>query len=65
VIFDNAFGACALVNSTVRGGIEDNFRVENDSGTLTSLAVSNCIIGNNSTVSGNIGVRSPRRFRLS
>ena len=57
VIFDNAFGACALVNSTVRGAIEDNFRVENDTGTLTSFLVSGCTIGNNSTVSGNIGAR--------
>lgn len=57
VIFDNAFGTCALVNSTVRGSIEDNFRVENDSGTLTSFTVANCTIGNNSTNSGNIGVR--------
>jgi len=57
VIFDNALGTCALVNSTVRGSIEDNFRVENDTGILTSFTVLNCIIGNNSTVSGNIGVR--------
>jgi hypothetical protein len=57
VIFDNAFGTCALVNSTVRGSIEDNFRVENDNGTLTSFTVSGCTIGNNSTNSGNIGVR--------
>jgi hypothetical protein len=57
VIFDNAFGACALINSTVRGSIEDNLRVENDTGTLTSFMVSGCTIGNNSTVSGNIGVR--------
>jgi len=57
VIFDNIFGTCGLVNSTVRGGVEDNFRAENDNGTLASLLVSGCTIGNNSIVSGNIGVR--------
>ncbi len=56
VIFDNAFGSCALVNSTIQGSIEDNCRVENDTGT-NSFLLSGCTIGNNSTVSGNIGAR--------
>ncbi len=58
VIFDNVFGSGNLINeSIISGAIEDNLRVENSSGTLTSFNITNNNIQNNSTVSGNIGVR--------
>jgi hypothetical protein len=64
VIFDNLFGTATVSHSTISGGVEDNLRVENTSGTLTSFilsgsggAGSSCQILNNSTTTGNIGVR--------
>ena len=58
VIFDNVFGnANSIFESIISGSIEDNLRVENSSGTLTSFNITNNNIQNNSTVSGNIGVR--------
>lgn len=57
VILNNLFGTSSIQNSIVSGGIEDNIRVENTSGTLTSFTLSNSTIQNNSTVSGNIGFR--------
>jgi hypothetical protein len=57
VILNNLFGNCSVLGSIISGGIEDNLRVENTSGTLTSFNLSNSTISNNSTVSGNIGFR--------
>ncbi|MCC6283667.1 MAG: cadherin-like domain-containing protein [Saprospiraceae bacterium] len=58
VVFDNVFGnANSIFESVISGAIEDNLRVENSSGTLASFIISNNNIQNNSTVSGNIGIR--------
>lgn len=64
VVFDGLFGASAITNSTVSGGIEDNLRVENTTNTPLFFNIggsggtgSSCRIVNNSTVSGNVGVR--------
>ncbi|HEU4386686.1 MAG TPA: hypothetical protein VFV34_02735, partial [Blastocatellia bacterium] len=58
VIFDNVVGSGnSIFESIISGGIEDNVRVENTSGVLNSFTISNNSIQNNSTVSGNIGVR--------
>lgn len=65
VVFDGLFGTSAVSHSTVSGGIEDNLRVENTTATpLAALNItgtggtgSSCRILNNSTVSGNVGVR--------
>lgn len=59
VIFDNVFGSTnSIFESIISGSIEDNVRIENSSSTvLTSFTISNNNIQNNSTVSGNIGVR--------
>jgi len=64
VVFDGLFGASAVTNSTVSGGIEDNLRVENSTSAFLALNItgsggpgSSCRILNNSTVSGNVGVR--------
>src|SRR5207249_2966205 len=43
----NVFGSCAISNTTVSGTKGQNVSVENSSGTLTVLAVMNCIIGPN------------------
>jgi len=58
VIFGNIFGnANSIFESIISGSIEDNIRIENTSGTLTSFNLTNSNILNNSTVSGNIGFR--------
>jgi hypothetical protein len=57
VIFDNLFGTSAITSSIISGAIEDNVRVENTTGTLTAFNLTNSMIENNSTVSGNIGFR--------
>jgi hypothetical protein len=64
VIFDNLFGTATVSHSTISGGVEDNLRVENTSGTLTSFTLSgsggtgsSCQILNNNTTTGNIGFR--------
>ena len=57
VIFDNLFGTNAVTSSVISGSVEDNVRVENTTGTLTAFSLTNSLVQNNSTVSGNIGFR--------
>jgi hypothetical protein len=58
VIFDNALGASnSISDSVISGAVEDNLRVENGSGVLAGFTISNNNIQNNSSASGNIGVR--------
>lgn len=64
VIFNNLLGTGAITSSIISGGIEDNFRAENSTGTLSAFPISNSIIRNNDNVQngvcpsgcGNIGV---------
>ena len=56
VSFDNLLGSCAVTNSSISGGFEDNLVVTNTSGTLNRLTVSGGTIGLNSTASGNDGI---------
>jgi len=65
VIFDDLFGTATISHTLISGGVEDNLRVENTSGTLTSLTVSgtggtssSCQILNNNLTTGNIGFRA-------
>lgn len=65
VVIDGLFGASAITNSHIAGGIEDNLRIENTTNTpLTGLSItgsggtgSSCRIVNNNTASGNVGIR--------
>ncbi|MEW6127682.1 MAG: Ig-like domain-containing protein, partial [Acidobacteriota bacterium] len=59
VVFDNLFGSANTINeSVISGGVEDNLRIENTSSTVLSTCnITNNNIQNNSTVTGNIGVR--------
>jgi Domain of unknown function (DUF4347)/SdrD B-like domain/Bacterial Ig domain len=63
VILNNLFGTNSVTRTTVSGGVEDNFRVQNDTGTLTALNVSNSSFLNNSTASlGNMGFAALARL---
>jgi hypothetical protein len=52
IIFDSLLGTCGFTNNDIRGGIEDNFRIRNSSGTAMINVVGNTIRDNN-IVSGN------------
>lgn len=55
VIFDNVFGSSnAILGSVISGGIEDNVRVTNSSGTLGAFNITNSTIQNNDNVQGGV-----------
>ena len=56
VAFTNLLGTAAISGTTIRGGVEDNFRVINNSGVLTSLAISSSTFRDNSSTTGNDGI---------
>ncbi len=56
VSFSNLLGSANFTNNTISGGLEDNLRVVNTSGTLNRVTVSGGTIGLNSTSLGNDGV---------
>lgn len=54
VIFDGLLGTSSFSSDTIKGGIEDNFRVRNSSGTANNIAIDSCTIRDTSTgVTGN------------
>lgn len=56
IIFDGLFGTASFSTDTIKGGIEDNFRVANVNGTL-SVTIDSCTIRDTSTTaSGNDNV---------
>ena len=56
VLFTGLFGTASISNSTIRGGVEDNPRVVNTSGTLSSLAITGSTFRDNHSATGNDGV---------
>jgi hypothetical protein len=56
VWFDNLTGSAAVSTSYVGGGLEDNFRVFNSSGSLNRLTLSGVTVGDNNATLGNDGV---------
>ena len=56
VSFTGLYGTAAISNSTIRGGVEDNLRVINTSGTLSSLSITGSTVRNNNDTTGNDGV---------
>ncbi|KAA3609215.1 MAG: hypothetical protein DWQ05_23045 [Calditrichaeota bacterium] len=54
--FINLTGSASVANSIIEGGFEDNIRLNNSSGTLDRLVVSNSRIEDNSSGSGNDGI---------
>jgi hypothetical protein len=54
IIFDGLLGTSSFSGDTIKGGIEDNFRVRNSSGTANNITVDSCTIRDTSTgVTGN------------
>jgi len=53
IIFDGLFGTCNFTNNTIKGGIEDNFRIININGVLNVTITGNTIRDNSTTSSGN------------
>lgn len=56
VAFDGLTGSAAVANAGISGGVEDNFRVVNTSGTLNRLTISGSTFGANGTTDGGSGV---------
>jgi uncharacterized repeat protein (TIGR01451 family) len=56
ISFTGLTGAATLSGCNISGGLTDNVRVVNSSGTLNRLSLISSTIGANSTVSGNDGV---------
>lgn len=54
--FDNLTGSATVSNTTISGGISNNVRVDNTSGTLNRITFSNDTIGSNSTNNGEDGI---------
>jgi hypothetical protein len=57
LLLTNLSGTNSVTGTEVSGSTENNVTVMNSSGTLSSLAFSNCTIKDNSNASGNIGIR--------
>ncbi|MEO6196034.1 MAG: cadherin domain-containing protein [Thermoanaerobaculia bacterium] len=51
----NLAGTASITNTNVTGSAHNNFFLDNTSGTLTSLTISNSTFNNNSTANGNHG----------
>jgi hypothetical protein len=56
VVFTNLTGSASFTNTTVQGGIEDNIRVINTTGTLNRITFDNFTLGANSTALGDNGI---------
>lgn len=56
IAFDNLLGLATITNSNIGGGLEDNFRVINTTGTLNRITFTNVTIGANSTGMGDNGI---------
>ena len=56
VRFVGLTGSATVSNCNISGGIEDNFKLLNSSGTLNRLTFTNTTIGPNNAVSGNDGI---------
>ncbi len=56
VAFDELTGSASISGTNVSGGLTDNFRVNNTTGTLNRITFSNVTIGTNSTANGNAGI---------
>jgi Bacterial Ig-like domain (group 2)/Cadherin-like domain len=56
VAFDGLTGAARVASSSISGGVEDNFRVVNTSGTLDRLTITGTTFGANSTAEGGSAV---------
>ena len=54
--FTQLTGAASIVNTSISGGLSDNFRLVNTSGTLNRLLFDTVTIGANSTLDGNDGI---------
>jgi hypothetical protein len=54
--FTNLLGSAAVTSSAIGGGLEDNIRIDNSTGTLDRLTVSNTDINANDTSLGNDGI---------
>ncbi len=54
--FTNLLGAASINDSHIEGGLQDNLRVVNNTGTLDRLTVSGTTIGPNSATAGNDGI---------
>ena len=55
IILLQATGTGAITNSIISGGYEDNVRIQNSSGTLSSFNVTGSTITNNGSIKGNMG----------
>ncbi len=54
IIFDGLLGTSSFSSDTIKGGIEDNFRIKNSSGTANNITIDSCTIRDTSTgVTGN------------
>ncbi len=56
VRFDQLTGVASVTSTSISGGLEDNFKLVNSSGSLNRLTFSNVAIGANSTLDGNDGI---------
>ena len=56
VAFTGLTGTATITGTKISGGIEDNFRVRNTSGSLDRITFDNVNIGANSTLDGNAGI---------
>jgi hypothetical protein len=56
VAFDGLTGSASVTSTSVSGGVEDNFRVVNASGTLNRITFSNATFAGNDAVNGRDGL---------
>ncbi|MEA2602915.1 MAG: hypothetical protein QOF89_3907 [Acidobacteriota bacterium] len=56
VRFSELTGSASISNSSISGSVETNLRVENTTGSLNRLTLSNTTIGTNSTTTGDDGL---------
>ncbi|MHC4091613.1 MAG: beta strand repeat-containing protein [Planctomycetota bacterium] len=56
IFFTNLLGSAGILDSVIGGGLEDNVRIDNSSGTLDRLTVNNTTLNSNDTSLGNDGI---------
>jgi hypothetical protein len=56
VRLDGLFGSASITGTVIEGGVKDNLRVSNDTGTLDALTVGGGAIGLNDIAEGNDGI---------
>jgi hypothetical protein len=61
VVLTELTGSGAIARSLISGGVQDNVRIENTTGTLTSLAFTQDTVEDNSSATGNYGVAALAR----